>query len=263
MFNGEYRSISTIIENVLRDTDYYNEVDQNDITEWAVRAMELIGAPLVYIEDIVTKDVVNYRAELPDNVREIIGVRDHYSRNTLTSSTDSWVIGKYDSTQEDISIPSDCDTPLPFPGENRKMRDKGIAGLFSYKVVNGWIFLDVKDGCIDILYTKFPTDVDGCLMIPDVDRYMLGVESYIIHKIDNKLFRKGIISEKIRNQSEQDWLWYVGSAHSKIVTPNYDEAESLKNQLKKIRTDGNAHDYGFEHMNLPTERKVQGNRRRY
>lgn len=268
MFNGQYTSINRIIENILKDTDYYNEVDQNDITEWAVRAMELIGAPLAYEEVIETIPVVNYRAELPIDVREILGVRDHRSRHTLVMATDDWIMGNYQSTL-DIYNPA-CLDPYVIEDDGR-MEDKGLTGLFSYRVNNGWMFLNAKEGCIDVHYTQFPMDDDGCLLIPDVERYLMAVESYVIYKIDNKLYRKGIIAKNIRDDSEQNWLWYVSSAHSKMVTPNYDKAEALKNQIQKMGNDSNAHDYGFEHMNVPTRRRAShyrgyglaGNRRRF
>jgi len=81
---------------------------------------------------------------------------------------------------------------------------------------------------------------------------MIAVEMYISFKMDHKLWRRGVISKAARDISEQDWLWYVQSAHSKIVVPNYDEAESLKNQIQKMRVDKNAHDYGFTYLKIPT-----------
>lgn len=248
MFNGQYKSINTVIENILRDTDYYSEINKEDATEWAVRAMELIGAPLVYNEEIETVTITNYRATLPSGIREIKGVRDHLSHQTLVASNDEWIMSHYEQAVDDGS--GSCDSP-PTPTDNVKMADKPVK-IFAYRAVNGFIFTNAKEGCIDIKYTKFPVDDNGCLLIPDVDRYMMAVEAYIVFKMDKKMARRGVIADKIAEESKQEWLWYVSSAHSKIVTPNYDEAESLKNQIQKIRTDKNAHDYGFGHLNVPT-----------
>jgi len=250
MFNGKYKSISTVIENILRDTDYYNEINKEDITEWAVRAMELIGAPLVYTQTITTVGVVNYRAELPTNLREIIAVRDHLSRHTLIEATDSYLMSLYDQ-----SINNETEFDDPVIREDNLLMGEKPARMFSYQIKNGYLFLNVKEGAIDIAYSYYPLDSNGCLLIPDVDRYMIAVESYIVYKIDSKLYRRGIISKTIKDESEQNWLFYVNSAFTKIVTPNYDEAEALKNQIVKIRTDSNAHDYGFESLGVPTVKK--------
>ena len=80
-------------------------------------------------------------------------------------------------------------------------------------------------------------------MVPDVDRYLMAIESYIIYKIDHKLWRRGKLSKAVRDISEQEWLWYVNSAQTKMITPDYDMAESMKNQLQKIVPDITAHQY--------------------
>jgi len=253
MFNGQYRSIQTVIENVLRDNDYYNDMDQDDATEWAIRAMELIGAPLVYTISVSPAiEINNYRAILPVNIRRLIAVRDHKSRHTFVEATGEFIM-KRNEYAENPPDQSDPESPV-IPVRELKAEDKGLF-LPTYKVVNGALFFNVKKGKIDLKYESFPIDDEGCLMIPDEDRYMLAVESYIKHKMDHKLWRRGVLSKLARDLSEQDWLWYVQSAHSKIVTPGYDGAEALKNQIQKMRTDKNAHDYGFEYLNLPTVKR--------
>jgi hypothetical protein len=243
MFNGKYKSIYTVIENILRDTDYYNEIKIEDATEWAARAMELIGAPLIKEESISTITVANYRASLPDEVISIKGVRDNETGVPLIAATDEFITANYTESLEDDDF-----------GDGISFGNYSIRTA-SYKVMNGYLFFNVKEGDIDILYTKFPTDDNGCLLIPAVDRYLMAIESYIIFKLDSKLYRRGVIAKNIKDESEQNWLWYVSSAHTKIVTPNYDEAESLKNQIQKMRTDKDAHAYGFKYLNVPTVKK--------
>ena len=92
-------------------------------------------------------------------------------------------------------------------------------------------------------------------MIPDEERYLMAIEAYIIYKIDSKLYRRGVIAKHLRDESEQNWLWYVNSAFSKIVTPGYDGAESWKNQIQKMRADKAAHQYGYRYLKRPTVKK--------
>jgi hypothetical protein len=234
MFSGKYKSISTVVENILRDTDYYNEINLSDAVEWAARAMELIGAPLVDTIVPTTLTIADFRATLPDAVKSVVAIRDNETKVSLIHSNDSFITNRYEEIQDGDEV------------------DEIILPQYAYNIVNGYIFFNKKDGDVDILYTTFPTDDNGCLLIPDVDRYMMAVEAYIIYKIDNKMYRRGILARNIRDESEQNWLWYVNSAFTKLATPNYDEAESLKNQMLKIRTDQSAHEYGFEYLNTPT-----------
>lgn len=250
MFNGQYKSINTVIERILQDTDYYNEINKDDIVEWAIRAMELIGAPLAQEEAIDVVEVANYRATIPSYVREILAVRDHYSRHTLIQATGDFTMYNYtDATNPDTEF----DDPI-VPEDNRKMKHKPLI-IPAYIVKSGYLFLNVKDGAIDIKYAKIPLDDNGDLLIPDVERYLQAVQAYITYKMDKKLARRGVLSSRIADESEREWLWYVNSAFTKLVTPNSDGAESLKNQIVKMRTDKNAHDYGFEHLNKPTVKK--------
>jgi len=234
MFSGKYKSINTVVENILRDTDYYNEINLSDVTEWAARAMELIGAPLVDTIVPTTLTIANFRATLPDAVKEVKAVRDSDTLVSMIISDDQFITNRY----EELAAGEDV--------------DELALTQYSYKVVNGYMFFNKKEGDVDIIYTTFPMDDNGCLLIPDVDRYMMAIEAYIIFKIDNKLYRRGVISKNIRDESEQNWLWYVNSAFTKLTVPNYDEAESLKNQLTKMRSDSSAHQYGFEYLNNPT-----------
>ena len=247
MFNGKYVSINRVVENILRDTEYYNEMYISDAIEWAARAMDLIGVYTPFTTTIDTVEITNYRAALPAGLINLIAVRDHKTRHTYIASTDEYLMQLYNETQDATQ-----DSHDPVSAVNETKAGVKPAIMPAYKVVNGYIFCNIKSGYVDVKYTKYPTDENGCLIIPAEERYLMGIEAYIIHKIDKKLYRRGLISRNIMQESEQDWLWYVNSAASKLVTPNYDEAETLKNAFLKLRTDSNAHDYGFSEMNKPT-----------
>ncbi len=249
MFNGKYRPIDTVIENILRDTDYYNEIDRTDAIEWALRAMQLIGAPLVYDKRIVILPIENWRVGLPIDIVNLLGVRDSKTKQTFIESGDLYIEYNTEHSEDEDYIKSPLDRRGAIAG------DKGSIFIPAYKVASGCIYTNVEEGEVEILYETFPVNEDGCIMIPDEERYLMAVEAYIIFKIDNKMYRRGVLPRHIRDASEQDWLWYVESAHSKIVTPSYDQAESLKNQIQKIRTDKNAHDYGYRYLKRPTVKK--------
>ena len=248
-FNGKYRSINSIIENILRDTDYYNEIDKYDTEEWAIRAMQLIGAPNIYKKNVAILSIVNWKIDMPNDLVNLLAIRDNKTKHTFVESTDLFINYNSDNMEDEDYIES------PLDKRGFDAGDKSNIFIPAYKVASGCVYTNVKDGEVEMLYEVFPVDDDGCLMIPDEERYLMAVESYIIFKIDNKLYRRGVISKHVRDESEQNWLWYVESAHSKIVTPDYDGAESLKNQIQKMRTDKNAHDYGYKYLKRPTVKK--------
>lgn len=235
-FNGNYVSVKTVIENVLRDTDYYNEISYYDVAEWVAKAIDLIGAPTAYDEVVDTITVANYRATLPTDLMELYMVRDDTTKVPLISSTDEFLISM------DTNDTDNIDSERPLVG--------------AYRITSGYLFTNVEAGTFEIAYKAYRLCDEGFPMIPDVTRYLLAVEAYLTYKIDNKLWRKGKQSKTIRDTSEQEWLFYVNSAFTKMMTPDYDRAESLKNQMVKIRTDSAAHQYSFAAMNLPTIKKI-------
>ena len=249
MFNGKYRPIDSVIENILRDTDYYNEIHKGDAVEWAIRAMQLIGAPLVYDRRIAILPIENWRVGLPNDLVTLLAVRDKDTKQTFIESTDLFIEYNTEHSEGEEYVQS------PLDPKGARARDKGSVFIPAYKVASGCIYTNVEEGEVEILYETFPSDENGCIIIPDEERYLMAIEAYIIFKIDNKLYRRGLLPKQIRDASEQDWLWYVESAHSKLVTPSYDQAESLKNQIQKIRQDKNAHDYGFKYLKRPTVKK--------
>ena len=95
-------------------------------------------------------------------------------------------------------------------------------------------------------------DSSGCLLIPDVDRYLMAVEAYIVYKVDSKLYRRGQITRDIKSESERNWLWYVNSAANKMITPDYDTAENLSRRAQSMRAAVDSYSRGFGTLNYPT-----------
>ena len=78
MLNGKYVSLESIVERVYRDTGFEIDVDWIDVAEWIGSVIDLINAPMQYIEritDDVDKhyiEIVNGRGELPCDLIRII-----------------------------------------------------------------------------------------------------------------------------------------------------------------------------------------------
>jgi hypothetical protein len=236
-FSGGYISVSRAIESVLRDTDYQNEISFNDIAEWTAEAIDKIGARIAYEEKTTSLTVEDYRTALPSSVISIVSIRDADSNIPLISTSDEFAVWNYDNVDGDASNVTDVSL---YP---------------AYRLANGYLFTNFKDGTLNIVYTTYMLCDKGFPMIPDKTTYVEAIKSYIIYKIDKKLWRKGKLARAIYEDSEREWLFYVNSGFTSMVTPSPDQAESLKNQLLKIVSDTDAHLYGFKHLNKPTVKR--------
>jgi len=218
MLSHKYTSIDRVIENVIRDTGFADEVDFVEIIEWAYRAMELIGAPQIYITKVTDGNkndnhpdpivVTDYRGELPCDIHRIIQIREWCNRGSIPAATSDFIIS---SNSPEYSV-----------------------GGNNYKINDGWIFTDFKDGLLEIAYEAFPVDGNGYPAIPDDERYLSAVESYISFKIAKRLWIQEKMSTEKKNDFEKEWLFYVRSAKTRAQMPNIDEMETLKNQVLRL-----------------------------
>ena len=237
MFNGKYTTLNRVLENIERDNGYENQIQREDVKEWAVRAMNLIGVDIPY-ETVIYVDLFkDYRLVLPQDLTDIIGIRDNVTKIALVASTDLYLSSLPDQDRQitGVSGPSFQNTTVP-----------------SYKIVNGYVFFNFKEGEVEMAYKRYMLDENGCLMIPDVDRYLMGIEAYLTYKIDHKLARRGELDWGVAQRSEQEWLWYVNSAANKLLTPNYDEAEVMNRRAQSMRNPMGSHSRGFGTLNYPT-----------
>lgn len=208
-----YVSIEMIIEDVYRNEGYAHELDWGDAIEWAGRALKLIGAPSLMIdkitgESLITPNVsiVDYRGELPIDFDEMLpgGCRDSSSKETYDHSTDSFV------QASNLS------------GESPKY----IISKKTYSLNDTYIFTNTETAILELAYRAIKIDDKGFPMVPDVERVIKAVSSYITFRIDHVLWRKNKLAERIYRDSEKEWLWYVGSAGTALRIQSPDKRES-------------------------------------
>jgi len=245
MLSHKYTSMQRVLENVIRDTGFTEEIDFVESIEWAYRAMELIGAPQIYIEKVTDGNrdlnhidpliVEDYRTELPADLHHIIQVRSYGNKEALTEAKNS------------------------FHSSNH-MSDEGNTIYTNYRIDNGWLFTNFKDGALEVAYYAFPTDSEGYPAIPDDERYLKAVESYIIERTGRKLWLKDKLSREKYNALEMDWLFYVRGAKSRTQMPTIDGMESFKNQILRLITHPDRHSHGFIQQGDPEQLRVLKNR---
>lgn len=242
MLNHKYTTIERVLENVIRDTGFTDEVDLVEAIEWAYRAMEFIGAPQVYIEKVTDGNyelnhpkpivVENYKAELPCDIYQIIQVRDYCNRNSLREGTTNFIYSQ--------------NLPEVTGGQDN-----------TYRINNGWIFTNFQEGTLEIAYYAFPTDDKGYPAIPDDERYLKAIESYIIERIARRLWLQDKMSTEKYKSLEQDWLFYVKSAKSRAQMPNIDGMETFKNQVLRLISHSDRHRNQFTQLGTAEEIRIK------
>lgn len=231
MLNPGYTSVERVVENVIRDTGFTDEISWPDIVEWVFIAQELIGVPSAYIQKVTDGNtdwnhyppisIVNHRGELPCDFHQLISVREYC--NKLPMVADS---GTFLKSQNDPDI--------------------NHYSNITYTINNNYIFTNIEEGTIEISYWAFPTDENGMPMIPDDVRYIKAVEAYLTERIARRMLIQGKMDRYTFELLEREWLFYVKSAKSRAALPSYDQAEALKNQILRLVQKPNQAAWNYE-----------------
>lgn len=219
MWNFKYVKLESIIERIYRDCDHKDELNPADMAEWAGEAIELIGYPGSLITKVTngdTKlhhpepiDIVDYRGVLPDELYRVEAVREYESDRRMKLSTD---VNHMDHTQPENSS----------------------VFTYTYQIKDKYIFTSFKEGKVVVTYLALPVSDCGLPLIPDNERYKQGVKAYIQEKVDYKLWRKGLLADKVYQKSEQERAWYIPSAQNSIQIPSQDEMQMIRNYMLRL-----------------------------
>lgn len=227
-WNGKYIEIDSIIESVFRDTEYKNEVALDDMISWTGEAIELIGCPVHLTEKITDGneslyhpepiEVEDFRAKLPDDLHKLESVLDKNGTRYL-------------------------------PAEGNLHMGLQAEGLpLKYRLQNNMIFVNKKETTLYITYKSLPVSNTGLPLVPDNIKFTQAVKSYLIERLDYKLWRRGLITDKVYQKSEQERLFYVGAAQTSMIAPDEDEMEVISNIRLRLYPEIN--DWGSFNSNL-------------
>ena len=235
MYNGKFVSTDFIIDKIQKDHQFNIAMDKYEIADDIFDAIELIGVRIPYVHRITNgegdnPDVImikDYSAELPCDLRSIEGVRTHLSKAPLIEDSSTFHPQKGTSNEQ-------------YPGQSQYL---------VYHINDNFIFTNFEEGEIEISYLAFPTDGDGVPLIPDDTRYIKGIVAMVAKDIGARLWRRGQLEDKYYEELKSEAAWYIGSAANSLNTPNYDKAESMKNQLSRMIRSSNHHAYNFKYLN--------------
>jgi hypothetical protein len=243
MLNGKYVSLETIVERVYRDTGFTLEVDWTDVAEWVGSVIDLINAPMQYIDRITDGndrphiEIVDGRGELPCDLVRIIQTRTCEGL-PMRYSTDSFHFGRHVDGCRDMTCSADL----------------------TYKLSDDHIYTNFRTGKVEMAYLAFPTDERGYPMVPDDEVFKQAATAYVAERIGMRLLLRGQIQGGAYQLLKQERDWYVGKAQTKPLVPNRDKTRSIANQFRRLVSFEDDHTGGYRST---SEMQVIKNHSRY
>ncbi len=268
---ARYTSVKEILEKVYRDTDYQQEIAHEDLIQWVIEAMDLIGYPLTYVPKIMghkentAYDFTNYRIELPCDFHTLQAIAvDGYPAYPATNQFHELMDGAccgFDNISPELQdifyedyvgelISIGPYSPQALPLNNPSSTNSQV----TFTMNNNYVTFNVETGKACIAYFAFPVDNEGFPIVPDDTKYKMAVTKYLIMKIDYRLWRNGFISDKVYQESKDEWMWYCGSSSSHLKIPSLHQMETLKLSLTRLIPRFNSYATFFKNLNTGTDR---------
>lgn len=202
-----------ILNNPLASALTYDEA-----AEYAVEAIRLLGAPVLYEDKLHVIDIVEHKGKMPANVLFINGVRHIETNSAFREATDTFHASS----------------------NNRSLSE------LTYTIQKGAIFTSISDGCIEVAFKGLMLDEDNYPLIVDNEKLKLALEYYILHRFLEPLWMMGKITDKAFSYITQERHFYMASASNNLQMPSVDKMESIMNGLNKLITDDTAHQTFFK-----------------
>jgi len=205
-------SIGKILWKILNNPLAAN-ITYDDAAEYAIEALKLMGAPVLYETTIKEIDIIEYKGKLPNNMLYIEGVRDLESNSAYREATHTF--HKSDNYNELTEL--------------------------TYTVTKGIIFTSKDKGCLEVAYKRLLTDENDYPLIVDNEKAKLALEYYILHRFLEPLWMMGKITDKAFSYVEQKRHFYMASASTNLQMPSVDKMASILNGLNRLIINDTAH----------------------
>lgn len=240
MENNKYITANELLGE-LKDHPMLEDLTLERVVTYAVEFCRKWGTNFLFEEKVVTLQVEDYRAVLPCDFYELVGVRDNKTQISYRYSTDVFHNA---------------------PNEYDKLNDWGVLDTtfainherLTYKLNGNVLFLSTKDNVIDVVYQAIASDDEGYPLIYDDATYIQALKDYIKLKRFEILFDTGKIAGPVLQNTQQQYGFSarVLKNHFAMITP--DQAESMANILNNMIIH-RGHYRGFKHVseNNPTK----------
>lgn len=225
MYNSKTISLKKVLWKVMNHP-LATGLTYEDAAMYAIEAIELIGAPLSYINKVTPSpiEIVDYKAPLPDDLITIRGVKVLVGDGgiSLTYVTDLY------------HMESDCE----------QSADK--IQYYTYQIQNNVITTSFEKGDIVISYVALPLDDEGYPLIPDNIKAKMAIEYYILYRFLAPLNDIGKITDKAFFRITQEKDWYISAAQTSLQLEGIDHLESTMNAINRLVINDTAHKNFYE-----------------
>lgn len=232
-----YISIKQILDNLL-DHPMLQDLTLERAVDYAVRFIQIIGAPTEFQEKTEYIEIQDYRGILPCDFYTMIQVRTHNEGDEYPK------VFRYADDSFHHSPNKDTNTQLD-------------TWDLTYKLQNSIIFTSIKDGIIEIAYNAIMVDKEGYPLIPENSSFIQALELFIKKKVFTILFDQGKIPPAVLQNTQQEYAWYVGQAQRDLNRVSVDKMESLSNMWCQLIQRNNEHTKGFKPLGRREFIKVQ------
>jgi hypothetical protein len=217
-------SYKYILEKLYRDLGLNEEIPELDCLEWISEALLFIGAFGQFQSSTLILNIEDHRACLPKSFYRLQEITHnnqvmYWAGNSLIRN---WCC-------------DECKIPQCTDGNCKN----------TFYIDDYTLHTSVPEGNICITYLSMDVDDDGFPLVPDDVYYMEACKMYVTKMIDWQLWRKGRIPDKVRDDSEARWNFYVQAARGASNMPSAAELENLKNRLVRLIPEQNAYSQLF------------------
>lgn len=126
-----------------------------------------------------------------------------------------------------------------------------------YKIQGGFIFTDIKDGELDIVYNAIPIDKDSLPMIPDHPLFLKALELYIKKEVFTVLFDMNQIHGNVLANTQKEYAWAVRVMNDEFDMLSTAELESVCNMLNRLLPYKSSFRNGFSGLKDPEHYKYK------
>lgn len=204
--------LEEVLSRVLRHP-LMQSMDYETGIQYVVDFIRTVGFHQTYIEKTKCLDIKEYRALLPNDLVDIIQVKNG---NTYLKSMSASVYDKHKNN--------------------------------TFKTQGNIIYTSFKEGSIELFYRAIPIDENGAPLIPDHPIFLKALELYIKKEWFTILFDMGKIHQNILQNTQQEYAFKVAQCTNMFIIPSVSEMQTITNMLNNLLPDNEQFNKGFKDL---------------
>lgn len=266
MYTG-YIPITSVIERLGRNP-MFKDFSEADIIDYAVEAIDLISNNDLFDYASKNLQIESYRAPIPQDCREIVGIKLLYKGTGSTTTIESTIpnadgdVPSSDPTFMEVHTPNYTTSGSSY-GYGVNMRYgtdkfqvnfsnfanslKGVEDAtvgFTYVTKGNYLHTSTESGVCNIFYKTRLMDEEGVLLMPDSASFMRALETHI--KL--RLFENLMIYDGYVQNLETDYYFYIGKAQAEQHKKSDDELMGIANMVNTLYRTDDAQETDFRNI---------------